>query len=83
MEKKTVSIVVNGVAAEIELNLRAALESIIEKALHQTHNTGQPKENWELKDAAGNVLDLHRSFSDYGFSTDVKLYLNLKAGVGG
>ena len=83
MEKRTVTVIVNGVAAEVELNPRAALGSVIEKALHQTHNTGQPKENWELKDAAGNVLDLRRSYSDYAFPDGAKLYLNLKAGVGG
>lgn len=84
MENKvTVAVVVNGVATAIPLNVNAALESIIEKALEQTHNTGQPKENWELKDVAGNLLDLHRSLSDYGFPPDVKLYLNLKAGIGG
>jgi hypothetical protein len=60
-----------------------ALKMVIEKALKQSNNTGQPKENWELKDESGNLLDLDKKISDFGFTDNVKLFLNIKAGVGG
>ena len=44
---------------------------------------GSPSENWELRDAEGNLLDLDKKIEDYGFPEKVRLFLNLKAGVGG
>ena len=52
-------------------------------ALRQTENSGQPPENWELRDADGNLLDLDKKFGDYAFPEKGRLFLNLKAGVGG
>ena len=61
----------------------AALGTIIPDALRQTGNSGQPPENWELRDVDGNLLDLNKKIEDDGFSDKVRLFLNLKAGVGG
>lgn len=81
--KIQLAIVVNGQLTLVEANPEAALESVIPKALDQTGNHGQPAENWELRDADGGVLDVHKSIESYNFPPDVKLFLNLKAGVGG
>jgi hypothetical protein len=81
--KSLLTIVVNGVPAIVERNANAPLLSVVEKALHETGNVGQPIENWELRDANGQVLDLARTIGSYGFPDDVKLFLTLKAGVGG
>jgi hypothetical protein len=81
--KETLTVVVNGTPTEVEANKNAPLETIIPKALHQTGNQGQPPENWELKDEAGHPLDLKKKIGDFNFPADVKLFLSLKAGIGG
>lgn len=82
-KKETLTIVVNGQPVEVEANDNAPLKSVIGKALEKSGNVGQPPENWELKDAAGNLLDPDKKIGEYGFPADVKLFLNLKAGVAG
>ncbi len=81
--KETVTVIVNGIAQEVEANINAPLHTLLEHALEVSGNTGQPKENWELRDEQGNILDLSRKIEEYGFSEATKLFLNLKAGVGG
>jgi hypothetical protein len=81
--KIEIVVVVNGQPTLVSAELNAPLQTIIPKALEQTHNTGQPPENWELRDQNGTLLDLHEKISAFGFPADVKLFLNLKAGVGG
>lgn len=76
-------VVVNGTPTVVEANLNAQLRSIIGKALEQTDNTGQPAENWELRDGAGQILDLSAKIGSFGFAADARLFLNLRAGVGG
>jgi len=81
--KDTLTVVVNGTPTEVEFNQNAPLHTIIPKALQQTGNQGQPPENWELKDLNGVLLDLDKKIGDFNFSPDVKLFLSLKAGIGG
>jgi hypothetical protein len=81
--KINLTIVVNGEPTVVEANPHAELRSIIGRALEQTGNTGQPEENWELRDASGLQLPLDRKIADFNFSPDTRLFLNLKAGVGG
>jgi len=51
------------------------------EALEKTKNIGQPPENWDVKDANGNILDLKKHLSEIaGIS---QLWLTLKAGIGG
>jgi hypothetical protein len=75
-------VVVNGQPTTVSANPHAQLKTIIPRALAQTHTTGQPPENWELN-FEGNVLDLDQKIETFGFPADAKLFLNLKAGVGG
>ncbi len=76
-------IVVSGVPTEVSANLNAPLHTIVPKALEQTGNTGQPPENWDLKDAAGNILDQSKKIEDFNFAAGTTLFLSLKAGIGG
>lgn len=76
-------VIVNGQPTMVEANSNAPLRTVIPKALEATGNAGQPPENWELRDAAGVELDIGQKIEDFGFAPDVKLFLNLKAGVGG
>ncbi len=78
-----IRVVVNGQPTDVKANVEAPLETIVPKALQQTGNTGQPVENWELRDAKGELLDLKKKIEDFHFPPDVTLFLNLKAGIGG
>lgn len=81
--KLPLAIIVNGAETLIDAELHAPLLTAVEKALARTRNHGQPVENWELRDEHGVVLDLGRTVESYGFAPATRLFLNLKAGVGG
>lgn len=76
-------IVVNGQPISLEANQNEPLRALVNEALGKSGNSGQPAENWELRDAAGNILDLNRRVGDFQFKEGTKLFLSLKAGVGG
>jgi hypothetical protein len=82
-DKANFTIVVNGTPAEIEQNVHSPLSAVIERALSETGNVGQPPENWELRDEQGVLLEPGRKIESYGFAGAVTLFLSLKAGVGG
>ena len=82
-KKISLTVVVNGQPTVVDALDDSPLAVIIPDALRQTENSGQPPENWELRDADGNLLDLNKKIVDYGFPPKVRLFLNLKAGVGG
>jgi hypothetical protein len=84
--KVEVTVVVNGTPTVVEANDNAPLQTVTPRALEQTGNTGQPPENWELRDAAGVLLDPSRKISDYVEGAGpggLRVFLGLKAGVGG
>lgn len=82
-ETITVIVIVNGAPVEVPVNPNASLEALISHALNESHNNGQPKENWELKDPAGNVIDPHKKWKDLGLPSGATLSLYPRAGVGG
>ena len=82
-KKTSITVVVNGQPTVVDAIGDDPIGTIIPDALRQTENSGQPPENWELRDTDGNLLDLNKKIEDYGFSDKVRLFLNLKAGVGG
>ena len=82
-QKLSIIVVVNGQPVTVEGNVNAPLIPLIQHALNESGNSGQPAENWELRDAAGNVLDPARKLGDTGIAGGATLFLNLKAGVGG
>ena len=76
-------VVVNGTPATITANKNAPLRTIVEKGLAETHNTGQPPQNWEIKDKEGNVLVADRKIEEFHFGPETILFLTLKAGIAG
>ena len=82
-KKISITVVVNGKPTVVDTPEDVPLRAIIPDALSQTDNSGQPPENWELRDADGNLLDLDKNIEDYPFTDKTRLFLNLKAGVGG
>lgn len=79
----TLIVIVNGVPATVEANPNAALTAVIVKALQDTKNTGQPPENWILTTEEGRKLDPNDKPAALGLTNGTKLFLNLRAGVGG
>lgn len=78
------TVIVNGQPISVKkVNLNAPLHTVVHEALKESGNSGQPVENWELRDAAGQVLDVARKITDYNIAAGANLFLNLKAGVGG
>ena len=82
-KKISITVVVNGQPTEVDVFDDAPLSAIIPDALRQTDNSGQPPGNWELRGADGTLLDLDKKIGDFGFPEKTRLFLNLKAGVGG
>jgi Protein of Unknown function (DUF2604) len=81
--KIAIVVVVNGEPTTVEANPNAPLHTIVPKALAATGNVGQPPENWELRDADGNLLDIARKVESFGWASGIRLFLSLKAGIGG
>ena len=82
-QQHQLTIVVNGQPTEVRVHAEEKLRAVVAKALDQTGNTGQPPENWELRDPRGTPLDLDRDVDDFHFPAGTRLFLNLKAGIGG
>lgn len=82
-EKILLTVIVNGQPTEVTAESTTPLHVVIVRALEQTGNQGQPPAKWELRDASGVILDPQQTVGDYGFVSGTRLFLNLKAGVGG
>jgi Protein of Unknown function (DUF2604) len=78
-----ITVIVNGQPVAEHVNVKTVLRDVVKRALDKSGNSGQPIDNWELRDAAGQVLDLNKTIAHYGIDDGAKLFLNLKAGVGG
>lgn len=81
--KFDLTIVVNGEPVVVEANENAPLRTVVEKALGETQNVGQPADNWELRDEDGKLLDLTKKIGTFAFAAGMTLLLSLKAGVAG
>jgi hypothetical protein len=81
--KTLLTVVVNGEPTVVDAESNSPLRTVVTKALAQTHNTGQPPDQWELRNEAGEVLQLDQKVEHYQFAPGTTLFLNLIAGVGG
>jgi len=82
-EQLALVVVINGQPFAVEANVNAPIRTVVEKALAKSNTTGQPAENWELRNDAGALLELAKKVGDFRFPAETKLFLSLKAGVGG
>jgi len=82
-DKVTLEVIVNGQSTMVEANDNAPLHSIIGHALAATGNSGQPPENWEIRNEGGVLLAPDEKIKDLHLTTGTRLFLNLKAGIGG
>lgn len=77
------TIVVNGQPVPVKVFIYDEVRVAVKQALDESNNSGQPLANWELRDASGHVLDTGRKIANSDIKEGAKLFLNLKAGVGG
>ena len=77
------TIIVNGQSVPIKIDLYAEIGEAVVQALDKSGNSGQPVENWELRDTSGHPIDTGQKIADSDIKNGAKLFLNLKAGVGG
>lgn len=82
-EHLDLTVIVNGTPTQVRVEKDAKVEHVIIKALEQTGNKGQPPSNWELRTEQGAILEPHRTLEHYHIQSGARLFLNLKAGVGG
>lgn len=76
--------IVNGEDVPVEVNPNQPLHVARSKALAQSHNTGRPHDEWEVRDITGSlIVDLSRPIESYGFGPDTRLFLTLRVGAGG
>ncbi|MGA0594263.1 multiubiquitin domain-containing protein [Enterovirga sp. CN4-39] len=81
--KISLSILVNGVAAELRAKPDDKLGALLEKALEETENVGQPVEKWELRDEAGELLSLDETVGALGLKDGAILVASLQTGAAG
>ena len=75
--------VVNGQPVPVKADLGWEFREAAAKALDESGNSGQPIENWELRDGSGTVIDMGTKIAQSGIKEGATLFLSLKAGVGG
>ena len=77
------TIIVNGQPVSVKIDQYAEIGEAVLQALDKSGNSGQPIENWELRDASGHPIDTGQKIAESNIKEGAKLFLNLKAGVGG
>lgn len=78
-----IKVVVNGQPISMSVRLDTLMQKVVQFALEETGNSGQPKDNWELRDASGQVIRLDKTIGELDVKPDATFYLNLRAGIGG
>ena len=78
-----ITIVVNGKPEQVKVGSDEQVEKAVNTALEQSGNKGQPADQWELRDESGQILDVSKTIGVLDIKAGAKLFLNLKAGVGG
>lgn len=78
-----ITIIVNGQPVEVKVGLDEQIGEAVDDALKDSGNSGQPAERWELRDESGRPIDTGQKIGAAGIMAGAKLFLNLKAGVGG
>jgi hypothetical protein len=78
--KLHVTFVINGEPTPVEGKPGEQLVKLLEKALKESENTGQPVDAWQVTDEPGNVLDVSKTLGELGIKDGAILLASLKAG---
>ena len=82
-EKITIIFIVNGEDVPVDASVHAPLLAARNKALADSHNTGRPPEEWEVRDERGVLLPPEQKVETFNFPDRVRLFLTLRVGAGG
>ena len=78
-----VTFVINGEPTPMVGKPDEQLVKLLERALKESENTGQPVEAWQVTDEPGNVLDVSKTLAELGVKDGAVLLASLKAGAAG
>lgn len=82
-QKITVKVIVSGHPTSVVVNVHQKVEHLVQEALQQTGNQGQPPSQWELRTPDGVLIDQNLTIQAAGIVENMTLYLSPKAGAGG
>lgn len=82
-KKIGITFVIGGEPTEVRAKPDEQLLSLLEKALKQSENTGQPADAWQVTDEPGNPLDVTKTLLELGIQDGAVLLASLKAGAAG
>jgi hypothetical protein len=75
--------IINGEDVPVEMSMEDILARARNKALGDSHNTGQPPDEWEIRNEKGHFLDSQSTIGSHALKNGSKLFLTLKVGLGG
>lgn len=75
--------VINGEDWPLNVDVSQPLSIARDLALKETHNTGRPPEEFEMRNERGEYMDPRSSAAAYGIEKFQRLYLSIKVGAGG
>ena len=78
-----VIVVVSGRPQPVRVNVHQTVEHLVQEALRESGNVGQPMSEWELRSEGGMVLDLGQRIADAGITDGSTVFLSPRAGAGG
>lgn len=82
-ENINVLVVVSGVLTAIKVNVHQTVEHLVQEALRESGNKGQPPSEWELRTSDGRLVDQGLEIGAAGIVDGVTLFLSPRAGAGG
>ncbi|HEY0638391.1 MAG TPA: DUF2604 domain-containing protein [Pseudonocardiaceae bacterium] len=80
---RRVEVLVQGRPIWVTAHDGVPLGGVVEPALREAGLLHHPLNQWEMRGEAGDLLDESVPLGDYGFGGGKRMYLNLRAGVGG
>lgn len=76
-------VVVSGSPHSVRINVRQRLEHVVQEALRESGNVGQPATDWELRTEDGTLLAQGERVERAELHQGQTLFLNPRAGAGG
>jgi hypothetical protein len=81
--KFEITFVINGEPQKVKAAPDDRLMDVLEVALKESENTGQPVDAWQVTDEPGKVLDLGQTLAEIGVHNGAVLVASLKTGAAG
>jgi hypothetical protein len=78
-----ITVVVSGQNIKVTVNLHQKVSHLVDEALNNSGNKGQPSGSWELRTADGTLIDQSLTIEQAGITDGITLFLNPHAGAGG